>query len=282
MIAAGRADRGDPAFGQHDQRRGEPGHFGDRVADIDDRHRARRAAARYRAGSRPCAPRRARPAARPSPAAEGAKQGAADRDALLLAARQIRRPAAEQPADAEQVDDVVDLAGAPRLSARTSGRRAGSAAPSGAGTGGLPETHSRSGAAAAAQRRRARCRSAPRRRRRHGPARGAAARRCVDQRGLAGARAAEQRGQSAGGCRMRHRARSCRAGGGSRHSTVTGRAPGASPARSTPRRRTATQSRSPARPASAATRRDRRRAPGSACRSRSARSGFRPGCSRRR
>ena len=98
MISAGRAGRGDPPLGQHDHRRREPRDLGDRMADIDDRHRApRRAAARYRAGSRPCAPRRARPSGSSITSRRGLRQQrAADRDALLLAARQIRRPAAQQ------------------------------------------------------------------------------------------------------------------------------------------------------------------------------------------
>ena len=39
------------------------------------------------------------------------QQGAADRDALLLAAREIGRAAGEQVANAEQLDDMLDLAG---------------------------------------------------------------------------------------------------------------------------------------------------------------------------
>ena len=127
------------------------------------------------------------------------QQRAADRDALLLAARQIGRPAAEQLADAEQLDDMVDLAGpAPRSAARTSGRRAGSAARSDAETAAPPGRHSRCGAAAPARRRRARCRSAPRRRRRCGRAPGRISPAiALTSEVLPDAGAAEQRGQPA-------------------------------------------------------------------------------------
>ena len=48
--------------------------------------------------------------ARPSERSRGlAKQRAADGDALLLAAREPARAAREQGADAEQLDDAVDL-----------------------------------------------------------------------------------------------------------------------------------------------------------------------------
>ena len=82
-----------------------------------------------------------------------AQQRAADRDALLLAARQLRRPAVEQGADAQQRDDLVE-ADRGASSARSARRSADSRATEYAETAAAPGTHSRSAAARAAHRRR--------------------------------------------------------------------------------------------------------------------------------
>src|SRR5207253_1842400 len=50
------------------------------------------------------------------------QERAADRDTLLLAARQIRRPPVEEGGDAEQFDDLVDFAG-PAAPLAIEGRR---------------------------------------------------------------------------------------------------------------------------------------------------------------
>ena len=83
------------------------------------------------------------------------EQRAADRDALLLAARQQAGPAVEQMADAEQVDDARPCRRSARRAARTSGRSADSGRPSYAGTAARPGRHSRCGACASARRCRA-------------------------------------------------------------------------------------------------------------------------------
>ena len=81
-VVAGRWSRCDRAGGRSTPARlastnhgvGEAHDFVDRVAHVDDRHAAvRRAGARCSTGSRPCAPRRARRAARPSAAAGGSR-----------------------------------------------------------------------------------------------------------------------------------------------------------------------------------------------------------------
>ena len=85
-ISRRRPDAADPAVRQHDDVGRQPRHLGDRMADIDDRDlRLVAQPLDDRAGSRPCAPRRARPAARPSaagagsPAARGRSRRAASR-----------------------------------------------------------------------------------------------------------------------------------------------------------------------------------------------------------
>ena len=74
-------------------------HLLERVAHVDDRH-AHLVAQQLDVvrGSRPCAARRARRAARPAAARAGCEQRAPDRHALLLAARQRRRAGARADA----------------------------------------------------------------------------------------------------------------------------------------------------------------------------------------
>ena len=86
-----------------------------------------------------------------------------------------------------------------------------------AGTGGLPETHSRCGGDAPARRRRARCRARPSPSTTMRPrSRSKQPGDRVDDRGLAGAGAAEQRGQAAAALEPRRRARRRRADARSR------------------------------------------------------------------
>ena len=174
----------------------EPRHLGERVADVEDRRcPPRRAAARYRAGSRALRASSSEASGSSISSSRGrGQQRAADRDALLLAARKRAGPAVEQRADAEQVDDLGRGCRAAARRRRTSGHRAGCGARSDAGTAGRPGTRSRCGAGARHEDAALRCRAAARRRAtirpRSGRSRPAID---VDQRGLAGSRAAEQR-----------------------------------------------------------------------------------------
>ena len=142
-----------PALGKQDDRGGEARDLGHGMADIDDGHRHLVAqpldvgqdlllAAPVERGQRLVHEQEAR-ARRAAP---GRSPRAASR--RPTAGRAARREAA----DAEQVDDLVELARSARAAARASGRRAGSGAPSDAGRAGLPGRRSRCGGDAAARR----------------------------------------------------------------------------------------------------------------------------------
>ena len=111
IIVRGRPGRGDAALGEHDDVGGEPRHLGDRVADIDDRD-ADLVAQPLDVGQDLGLARLVERGERlvHQQEARAGEQRPADRDALLLAAGESARPAVEQRADAEQLDDVVEVA----------------------------------------------------------------------------------------------------------------------------------------------------------------------------
>ena len=155
---------------QHHDVGGQPRDLDDRMADIDDRHPglvAQPLDIGQDLGLARLVERSERLVHQDQPRA--GEQRTADRHALLLAAGQQVRPAVEQVADAEQIDDRVFLGMA--LAARREPAAIGEVLPdaSYAGTAAHPGTHSRSAACASARRCAWRYRPARGRRRRYGP-----------------------------------------------------------------------------------------------------------------
>jgi len=109
-----RTDGVDPASRNQHDRRGQAGDLCDGMADIDDRH-SRLVAQPFEVGQDFIL----------SPGIEGCQrlihqqqprarqQRAADRDALLFAAREPPGPAIEPCSDAEEIDDIVEVGDAP-------------------------------------------------------------------------------------------------------------------------------------------------------------------------
>ncbi len=112
-----RADGADPAVGDQHDRAGEPGYFGNRVADINDRH-IRLIAQPLEIGQDLVLARRVERGQRlvHQQQARARQQGPADRHPLFFAARETARPTVEQRTDPEQIDNLGEPA---------AGRRAG-------------------------------------------------------------------------------------------------------------------------------------------------------------
>ena len=106
-----RSHRGHAALGQDHHGGGEPRHLGDRMADIEDRH-ARAVAQALDVGQDLGAPLLVERGQRLVHQEQAwlREQGAADGDALLLAARQRVGPAFEEMADAQKLDHRAEIA----------------------------------------------------------------------------------------------------------------------------------------------------------------------------